>query len=265
MNKKTKKARTRGRRKGGRGALGKVVLAYNSREVLHGDRQVEEMGDSGDRACGPGGWHGLPLHPAVPPPPLHHPVHPPSCSIQPCSISPTEPRGSLPSPSSPPQHHRGCLNPAFGFFFQKEGKRSAFGAPPHPSLIPRFLSAKEGTPPPSSKHAPLGLRGSLLAKKKTLGGHPVLPPRGQSILAGCLVAVVVGMPSPGTLQRHPTSDGEEPSPELVLPLILAPPVLGPPSSSLSSPKSLRPSLGDALAASSPKDWPHPSDGSRCVF
>lgn len=149
MNKKTKKARTRGRRKGGRGALGKVVLAYNSREVLHGDRQVEEMGDSGDRACGPGGWHGLPLHPAVPPPPLHHPVHPPSCSIQPCSISPTEPRGSLPSPSSPPQHHRGCLNPAFVFFFQKEGKRSAFGAPPHPPLVPRFLSAKEGTPPPA--------------------------------------------------------------------------------------------------------------------
>lgn len=264
MNKKTKKARTRGRRKGGRGALGKVVLAYNSREVLHGDRQVEEMGDSGDRACGPGGWHGLPLHPAVPPPPLHHPVHPPSCSIQPCSISPTEPRGSLPSPSSPPST-TGVASILLLVFSFKKRERDLHLVPllTPPLFLASFQQRKALHP--QLQTCPVGSPWKSIGKKKTLGGHPVLPPRGQSILAGCLVAVVVGMPSLGTLRRHPTSDGEEPSPELVLPPILAPPVLGPPSSSLSSPKSLRPSLGDALAASSPKDWPHPSDGSRCVF
>lgn len=171
MNKK-KKARTRGRRKGGRGALGKVVLAYNSREVLHRDRQVEEMGDSGDSACGPGGWHGLPLHPAVPPLPLHHPVHPPPCSIQPCSISPTEPRGPSPAPAPPPAP-RGLPNSCFFFFFFHGGKKICIWCPSSPppcSSLP-FSEGRHSTP--GSKHAPLGLRGSLLAK---LGGHPVLPP-----------------------------------------------------------------------------------------
>lgn len=194
MNKK-KKARTRGRRKGGRGALGKVVLAYNSREVLHRDRQVEEMGDSGDSACGPGGWHGLPLHPAVPPLPLHHPVHPPSCSIQPCSISPTEPRGPSPAPAPPPAP-RGLPNSCFFFFFFMEGKRSAFGAPPHPHLVPRFLSAKEGTPPPAP-NMPHWV--SVEVYWQNLGAIQSCPHEGKASLQDAWLRWRWGMPSPGTL------------------------------------------------------------------
>lgn len=48
IHKQTKK-QERGREKEGR-VLGKVVLAYNSQEVLHRDWQAEEMGDSSD--CG---------------------------------------------------------------------------------------------------------------------------------------------------------------------------------------------------------------------
>lgn len=172
----------------------------------------------------------------------------------------------VPSPApAPPPSTTGVASILLLFFSFKKRERDLHLVPllTPPSFLASFQQRKALHP--QLQTCPVGSPWKSIGKKKTLGGHPVLPPRGQSILAGCLVAVVVGMPSLGTLRRHPTSDGEEPSPELVLPPILAPPVLGPPSSSLSSPKSLRPSLGDALAASSPKDWPHPSDGSRCVF
>lgn len=95
-----------------------MVLAYNSWEVLHGDWQVEETGDSGDGACGPGGWHGLPLHPATPPPPPFTILFtPPPILLNPTLLhQPHRAKGALPSPSSPPAPW-GLPNSCFSFSF----------------------------------------------------------------------------------------------------------------------------------------------------
>lgn len=105
-------------------------------------------------------------------------------------------QGGPPQPQLPPQHHGGCLTPAFFFFFFMEGKRSAFGAPPHPHLVPRFLSAKEGTPPPAP-NMPHWV--SVEVYWQNLGAIQSCPHEGKASLQDAWLRWRWGMPSPGTL------------------------------------------------------------------
>lgn len=89
----------------------------------------------------------------------------------------------VPSPApAPPPAPQGLPQSCFCFFLSKRGKEICIwcpSSPPPRSSLP-FSKGRHSTP--SSKHAPLGLRGSLLAKKKHLGAIQSCPHEGKASL-----------------------------------------------------------------------------------